>query len=275
MARVRLYALFRREAWAEVEPVLAEIEAGAVRLGSDAVGSPANFRAAVEALRDGGVHSVPEFPPAVHLGNLAAVLAAAEAVAYGGSQADAARWLGLWDERMPATVRSSLEWPVSSARIHGLLALRAGQPRRARRSLEAAARWAFDAKHNVEHALATLQLAELFASAEFVMPEQKRSQQRREAWTRLREAAVPPAAHAYVVGRGISQAAPCGPGSRLTPRETEVLVLLAQGLTYKAIGASLGVRWPTVQTLAHRSYEKLGVSGKMAAVAVARDNGIL
>lgn len=275
LARVSLYAASRREAWESIEAFRAPIESGAARLGADAVGAPAHYFAVVEALRDGELESPPAPPASVHLGNLGAVLAGAEAIAYAGSQADAGRWLTWWDAALPEDVRSSLEWPASAERIHALLAVRAGEPRRARRLFERATRSAAAARQGVEQALAQLQLAELLAWPEFVVPEHRRLSMRRMAWTALRDAGIRPAAHAYAVGRGLSEGAGDGPGVRLTPRETEVLTLLAQGLTYRAIGDRLGIAWPTVQTLAHRIYEKLGVSGKMAAVSLARELGVL
>jgi DNA-binding NarL/FixJ family response regulator len=54
-----------------------------------------------------------------------------------------------------------------------------------------------------------------------------------------------------------------------------VLSLLARGQSYRQIADVLGVRWPTVQTLAHRCYRKLGVSGKVKATEVARDHGLI
>lgn len=54
--------------------------------------------------------------------------------------------------------------------------------------------------------------------------------------------------------------------SVLTPRELEVLELLAQGFRYKEIAAKLGVSLPTVTTHLHRTYEKLHVSSATAAV---------
>jgi DNA-binding NarL/FixJ family response regulator len=53
----------------------------------------------------------------------------------------------------------------------------------------------------------------------------------------------------------------------LSPRESEVLDLLAQGLLYKEISEKLGVSLPTVNTYIRRIYEKLQVRSRAQAVA--------
>lgn len=98
---------------------------------------------------------------------------------------------------------------------------------------------------------------------------------------------VPPAelvdAIVQVYGKGAPMSAPIArrvldalrsPGSasgdselrELTPRELEVLELLAQGFRYKEIASKLGISLPTVTTHLHRTYEKLHVSSATAAV---------
>lgn len=75
------------------------------------------------------------------------------------------------------------------------------------------------------------------------------------------------------IARRVIEAFRTGPAAKgradlamLTPRETEVLELLAQGFRYKEIAAKLGVSVPTVTTHLHRIYDKLHVSGATAAV---------
>lgn len=62
-----------------------------------------------------------------------------------------------------------------------------------------------------------------------------------------------------------------GPGvdesASLSPREREVLELLARGFLYKEISASLGISVPTVNTYIRRIYEKLQVRSRAQAVA--------
>ncbi len=62
-----------------------------------------------------------------------------------------------------------------------------------------------------------------------------------------------------------------GPGldesANLSPREREVLELLARGYLYKEISNSLGISVPTVNTYIRRIYEKLQVRSRAQAVA--------
>ncbi len=53
----------------------------------------------------------------------------------------------------------------------------------------------------------------------------------------------------------------------LSPREQEVLDLLARGYLYKEIAESLGISGPTVNTYIRRIYEKLHVRSRSQAVA--------
>ena len=52
----------------------------------------------------------------------------------------------------------------------------------------------------------------------------------------------------------------------LSPREWEVLRLLARGLVYKEIADTLGVSMPTINTHVHRIYQKLHVRTRAEAV---------
>jgi RNA polymerase sigma factor (sigma-70 family) len=52
----------------------------------------------------------------------------------------------------------------------------------------------------------------------------------------------------------------------LTPREREILVLLAQGRLYKEIAAQLGISPSTVRAHLHAVYGKLGVKSRTQAV---------
>jgi DNA-binding CsgD family transcriptional regulator len=53
----------------------------------------------------------------------------------------------------------------------------------------------------------------------------------------------------------------------LSPREGEVLELLAHGFLYKEIAESLQISVPTVNTYIRRIYEKLHVRSRSQAVA--------
>lgn len=68
------------------------------------------------------------------------------------------------------------------------------------------------------------------------------------------------------------QAAAPGP---LTPRQRDVLNLLAQGLPNKAIGRELGIAERTVKLHVQGLFELLGASNRTHAVALARACGLL
>ena len=65
------------------------------------------------------------------------------------------------------------------------------------------------------------------------------------------------------------------PTVELTERELEVLGLVAEGLGNRAIAKSLFVSEATVKTHLVHAFEKLGVDNRTAAVARARDTGLL
>jgi DNA-binding NarL/FixJ family response regulator len=65
------------------------------------------------------------------------------------------------------------------------------------------------------------------------------------------------------------------PAERLTARETEVLALVARGLTNAAIARRLTLSEATVKTHLLRACGKLGVSGRTAAVTRAIETGAL
>ncbi len=65
------------------------------------------------------------------------------------------------------------------------------------------------------------------------------------------------------------------PVLRLSPREREIAVLVAQGLPTKAIAAALAIsRW-TVCTHLRRIYARVGVGSRAAMVARLMENGLL
>jgi DNA-binding NarL/FixJ family response regulator len=53
----------------------------------------------------------------------------------------------------------------------------------------------------------------------------------------------------------------------LSPKETEVLALLSEGLSYKMVGEKLGISYSTVNTHTKRIYEKLHISSLGEAIA--------
>jgi DNA-binding NarL/FixJ family response regulator len=63
--------------------------------------------------------------------------------------------------------------------------------------------------------------------------------------------------------------------TELTPRETEVLRLIAQGFTNKEIAARLGIAVKTVETHRARAMEKLGLQSRAGVVRLALERGWL
>ena len=61
----------------------------------------------------------------------------------------------------------------------------------------------------------------------------------------------------------------------LTPREREVLELVAQGLSNKAIASELSLRLNTVRNHVQNVLNKLGAHSKLEAVAIATRSGLL
>ena len=66
-----------------------------------------------------------------------------------------------------------------------------------------------------------------------------------------------------------------GAGERLTPRESQVLALVARGLSNPSIGRELFISEATVKTHLLRAFAKLGVDDRTRAVTVAIERGIL
>jgi DNA-binding NarL/FixJ family response regulator len=86
------------------------------------------------------------------------------------------------------------------------------------------------------------------------------------------EAVISPEMLSRLVARRNDRARP---GSDLTARETEVLRLLAQGWSNRAIAASLGIRLATVRNHVQSVIEKLQAHSKLEAVATAMRLGII
>ncbi|MDO4909042.1 MAG: response regulator transcription factor [Corynebacterium sp.] len=65
------------------------------------------------------------------------------------------------------------------------------------------------------------------------------------------------------------------PRSSLTPREIEVLLLVANGASNREIGQILFLSEATVKSHLVHIYDKLGVRSRTSAVAAAREQGVL
>lgn len=64
-------------------------------------------------------------------------------------------------------------------------------------------------------------------------------------------------------------------GPSLSPRQTEVLTLIAEGMTNSEIGDVLGITERTVKAYAQELYTKLGVRNRAGAVSEALQAGLL
>lgn len=62
--------------------------------------------------------------------------------------------------------------------------------------------------------------------------------------------------------------------SRLTPREREILALVARGLAAKQVARHLGISAKTVERHKTKIFSKLGVPNQTAAVSLALSNGL-
>ena len=87
------------------------------------------------------------------------------------------------------------------------------------------------------------------------------------------EVALAPSVSRLLVQRAAAPAAPAGP--ELSPRELEVLRLVAEGLSNRVIGERLFVGEATVKTHLLHVFAKLGVDDRTRAVTRAMELGIL
>jgi predicted ATPase/DNA-binding CsgD family transcriptional regulator len=92
---------------------------------------------------------------------------------------------------------------------------------------------------------------------------------------RLLEEVATPASGAEAVGEAVTRTTTPHRESLLTEREREVLRLVAQGLSSKAIGRALFISERTVAQHLTAIFNKLGVSTRAHAVAVAAQRGLL
>jgi NarL family two-component system response regulator YdfI len=88
-------------------------------------------------------------------------------------------------------------------------------------------------------------------------------------------AVMPPALAAGRRPGAVRRLGTGGPSHPLTPREVEILELLAAGLGNKAIATRLGISGHTVKAHVVSLFEKLGVSTRAEAVATGARRGIL
>jgi len=77
--------------------------------------------------------------------------------------------------------------------------------------------------------------------------------------------------HSQLVGTLRDAGRPC----KLTPREREILILVADGLTAKKISGEIYIAEPTIKFHLRNIYSKLGVHNKGAAVSAALRQGLI
>ena len=71
------------------------------------------------------------------------------------------------------------------------------------------------------------------------------------------------------------ESAPREAGRVLTPREAEIVGMIAQGLRNRAVAERLSISEGTVKIHLHNIYEKLGLDGRLALVLFAQENGLV
>jgi DNA-binding NarL/FixJ family response regulator len=80
------------------------------------------------------------------------------------------------------------------------------------------------------------------------------------------------------IGRALGKLLQTGDGrprAVLTPRELEIVRMVAQGLGNREVAERLFISEGTVKTHLHTIYEKVGVKGRMHLATYARENGLL
>ena len=275
----RLRCLALREAtlraqWVEAREEIARLKELTSVVSRGFVDGSWLFSAFIAAMRGDEDEASPPVPDHLSLLNLGAVLAGMEAVAVAGRQSVAVEWLRWVDGHLPKEVETALEWPVSAARVRGLLMARAGDIQGATVALREGVRWAKNAGYVVEQALGEVQLAELLAHGGRMARRSSWDRLRRDGTAVLEGLGLEPILPAYLVTRllALSRSEDHTP---LTPREVEVLSALAKGSTYKEAGLALDISWRTVRVHVTHVYEKLDVSRKIEAVRVGRELGII
>ncbi len=77
------------------------------------------------------------------------------------------------------------------------------------------------------------------------------------------------------LGGGTPRVAVVGPRASLTPRESEILALVAEGRSNGEIGRQLFISTKTVSVHVSNILGKLDASGRTEAAAIARREGLL
>lgn len=277
LAVLRLYSEAIRGSQETALAAASALERRQSEINSGYTVASAGFGAFVEAhFGSGAVPSlaVPESASALMVSG---ALASAEAVAVGGSQSVAADWLRWFETELPAAVVSSLEWPSCRRRVEGLLLLRLGREREAVTRLQDGVRCCEERGDDIQEAIGRVQLSEalLRGSTASMLPAAHARSLREVGVEKLRSLDIDPIPFAYAASRTFLRDEQLPERGGLTPREAQVLGRLAQGMTYREIGADLGINSRTVGVHASHCYEKLGVRNRVEAVKLAQDLGIV
>ncbi len=80
---------------------------------------------------------------------------------------------------------------------------------------------------------------------------------------------------ARAFGQAINRDTTASKGDSLTPRELEIVRMVAEGLRNKEIGERLSISEGTVKVHLHNVYEKLGVDGRLELVLFAQAKGLV
>lgn len=236
---------------------------------------PEGFQAAVAAHLDRRAPAEAAPPARVTLFTASSTLAMAEAVALAGSQRQAVMWARWFEESWPEAVVTTLSWPALVFRVRALLEVRSGDVNAGVRLLRAAVRWADGHGYPVEAAIARIQLAEMLAHTPMTTARREWEELRRAGRLGGRAVGIDASAAAHAVAEAASLGRFDSVRPALTPREAEVLHLLAEGRSYRTAAEALGLEWRTVQVHTRNIYQKLGVHSKVEAVLAARDAGLI
>ncbi len=234
------------------------------------------FERAVGAL--GGISaegSAPEPPAMLTLANLPGVLAALETVAVVGRQDEAVMWDRWLHDHWPAHIVTSLEWGASVERLRALIDVRVGRESAGLARMQRALEWAKGAGFVVEQHLAEVQLSEMLGLISSNVSSRRWREARARGHESFRAVGGDPLPMAYAVSDAVAVGRIEGSEPKLSPREVEVLVQFAVGLSYRETAEVLGIEWRTVQVHAKHIYAKLGVHAKIPAIRRAEELGII
>jgi DNA-binding CsgD family transcriptional regulator len=227
---------------------------GVLRLVGTALGPAADAAAAARRLRD--TSSVDRWVTAGdELAGIARSAVDIHAAAYGSMGVEAVAWLARVD--------------AEAARLHG-----SGSSGQWRAAVEA-----FGFGHVYEEARSRWRLAESLLAEGDRAGASEQAAAAHEVAVRLGAAPLRSAVEALVrrgrLGVPLPGVRPADVAAALTPRETAVLGLLAQGRTNRQIGAELYISEKTASVHVSNIIAKLGARGRTEAVAIAAARGLL